>query len=189
MPRKNHYLGPARPEIMAVFESDNLQRYIIGSGRDGAKRRDIIRHCVGDEHILEGGPIRVTEWALARLHLKSLGYRSTRESGWNWVHPHYYLPAIALKPMTNGVTFNNGNPRKSNLTPIEKERGTGAPNAWGINGRNNPNPDPVEAREAKTVYNEERKLVAGEDESLIAEHTRAGGRVTVKEHIRKKRLP
>jgi len=183
MPAKKVILGPARDEIQEALQSPQVQGYIISCGPEGAKRSGILSYLWSDDSGLEGGPVRYSEWTLTRLWLKSLGYRSTRESGWNWVHPHYFTPAIPLMPMTNGMTFQNGNLRKSNLTTAEKAKGTGHPNSW-ADRADRPNPNPTEARAARQEYREE--LEPGEGEIVVEAHTRADGNIEIPEHIRKK---
>ena len=182
MPRdKNaHNLGPARDEVMRRLRSDTVQQFIIDSGERGVLRNEIIAHlwAGGIGGPIDGGPIRYSEWGLARLWFRTLGYRSLRENGWRWVHPHYFMPAIPLAPMKNGVTFSDGKSLKSNLSPREKARGTGAPFSW--DDRDILHEQSMEeARSAKRDYDDEV--------IVVAEHTRSGGTTVVKEHTRRRR--
>jgi hypothetical protein len=126
--------GPVRPLILDMLTGLDTQDYIISMGQMGAKKGGIIKHLfpleLHPQFGIEGGPVRYAEWILARLHFRTLGYRSTGTTGWRWVHPHFYETAIPLAPMFNGVTFNNGNPRRSNLTEDEILHNEGRPRSW-----------------------------------------------------------
>jgi hypothetical protein len=126
--------GPVRPHILGMLTGLDTQDYIIACGNVGAKKAGIIKNLfpleLHPEFGIEDGPVRYAEWILARLHFRTLGYRSTGTTGWRWVHPHFYEPIIPLAPMFNGVRFNNGNPRKSNLTESEILHNEGRPRSW-----------------------------------------------------------
>ena len=140
------------------------------------------------------------EWQCVKEWLRGLGYTSDASNQYHWVHPHWNnkeIPAIPLQhiddPMpchTRGPTFDPANDVRDVVLSVRNGKGQFVSHETVQSGYGN-----LSDEERDEMINKILEptiapaLEIGEDETIIPEHTRAGGAVVVKEHIRNKPGP
>jgi len=159
-----------RPRKWTRFKTNSFQHFIISAKKEGMSRARVEQEWIARLPPSQRDRLTNSEWAHVKKWLASLGYYYNRR--FFWIHPHYRnkeIPLIPLQfasdPMPDSMRGSRQDNLPTHLMPLDETL------------------EPVVAPETKMQLRPVQ--LAGPNEIVIPEHTRADGKTVVKEHIRK----